>query len=30
MVNRLQAALWWLVIAKAEKRSGRVPPTTGY
>jgi hypothetical protein len=29
MVNRLQAALWWLMIAKAEKRSGRVPPTIG-
>jgi hypothetical protein len=29
MVIRLQTASWWLVIAKAEKRSGRVPPTTG-
>jgi hypothetical protein len=27
MVKRLQAEPWWLVIAKAEKRLGRVPPT---
>jgi hypothetical protein len=28
MAVRLQAASWWLVIAKAETCSGSVPPTT--